>query len=142
MRQQTSIFPTPQPSRAQLVDEFGELDRQVTEFAPIARRHRSLQDEIRSWYSDTPRDQAATAEGHVYNVQVSPRSEERQFSLAAKVKIFAALKKQRFLELCSLTLKAVEMELGETYVDLNVSKDRTGSRKLIPVLKSAATQAA
>lgn len=126
------------PSREQLIDEFGELDRRIQDFAPAVRRHKQLTELIRTWYTDHPAEQPALAEGHVYRIQVSPRTEERSFSLAAKTKIFARLGKAKALELFSITLKAVEDALGKGDMESLVSKAHSGTRKLIPVLISPA----
>src|SRR5436305_493416 len=103
----------PQPTRQQLIDEFGELDRRIDLFAPTVKRHKALQETIRSWYVDHPADQPAIALGDVYEVQVSARTEERYFDLKTKIKIFGKLGKAKALELFSITLKAVEDALGK-----------------------------
>lgn len=132
--------PTLVPTRPQQVDEFGELDRQVKAFAPKLKRHSELQGVIRSWYQAHPPDLSALADGTLYEVHVSECGEERSLSVAAKIKIFAILKKKRFVELVSITLKAVESapELGEALLNKLATKERTGSRKLVVVAKAPA----
>lgn len=133
---------SPPPTRQQLIDEFGELDRQIQEFAPKAKRFKVLQDQIRSWYEAHPADQPAIAEGTVYQIQVGARGLERFFNLKAKTKIFTQLGKAKALELFSITLKAVEDSLGRGDMELLVSQALTGSRKLVPVLRAPAQKAA
>lgn len=125
------------PSREQLVDEFGELDRQIQILTPKIKRHEALKLQIRGWYQDLPADVPAIATGSIYEVQVSARGQERSFTLKAKIKIFAKLGKARAMELFSITLKAVEDAFGKDELELLASKANTGSRKLVPVLKSS-----
>lgn len=137
-----STAPPAPPTRADLVDEFGELDRQIAAFAPTKKRHEQLQGIIRSWFADHPSESPATVSGHVYTVQVSPRGEERYFSLKAKLQIFKRLGKEKALELFSITLKAVEESLGRGDMEMLVSKANSGSRKLVPVLHSPVSKTA
>jgi hypothetical protein len=137
MRRAPLVIPsTTGPSRDQLIDEFGELDRQIQEFAPKVKRHKALQEVIRSWYQGHPADQPAIAEGHLYTVQVGARSEERYFDLKAKAAIWKRMGKAAALEAFNITLKAVEEALGKFELEALVSKANVGTRKLIPVLKA------
>lgn len=129
------------PTREQLVDEFGELDRLVQQFDPTKKRHEFLKDLIRSWYVDHPAELPATAEGDTYLVQVGARGPERYFSLKSKSRIFTLLGKVRSMELFSITLKAVEEALGKPQLEALASKANTGSRKLVAILKAPADAA-
>ena len=141
-----ALVPTRIPAvdlaRQQLVDEFGELDRLIQEFAPLAKRYKILQDLIRGWYEDLPADQATFADGMFYRVQVAARSVERYFDLKTRLKIFAKLGKARAMELFSITLKAVEENVGKPEFEALVSHSYTGSRKLVVILKAPASKAA
>jgi hypothetical protein len=130
------------PNRLQQIDEFGELDRKVKEFAPTAKRHEALAKTIRSWYEDYPTDEPAIAEGALYQIQVSERAEERSLGLKAKLKIYSLVGKSAFLTLVSLSLKAATTATSEETVDKLAAKERTGSRKLVPVLKAPAVKQA
>ena len=134
--------PTPiaDSGRAQIVDEFGELDRLVSAFSPTQKRYKALQDQIRSWYVNFPVDQATAAEGGLYRVLVGARGEERSFSLKAKAKIFAKLGKAAAIAAFSITLKAVEEALGKDELDALATKAPTGSRKLVAVAKAPAAR--
>lgn len=136
MRRETSNSPT----REQLVDEFGELDRQIAALKPKLDRYESLKKEIRGWYQDHAADQPAIASGAVYEIQVSARGRERSLSLKAKLTVFAKLKKARFVELASITLTAIERapELGEEFLAKICEWKQTGARTLIVVAKRPA----
>lgn len=131
-----------EPTREQIGAEFLDLDRQLQDFAPTVRRHKILQEMIRGWYADWPADQPAVFEGSNYRIHVGARSAERYFDLKTRIKIFAKLGKARAMELFSITLKAVEDNLGNPEFEALVSKSFTGSRKLVAVQKAPATKAA
>ena len=133
-----SPIPLDQILRQKLIDEFGELDRQVKQFAPTAKRHEAIAKEIRSWYVNHPAEQGALAEGTLYEVQVSARGEERQFSLKAKLQILKELGRAKAMALFTITLKAAEEALGAARVAQLVQLERTASRKLVVVARQAA----
>ena len=125
-----------EPTRQQIIDEFGELDRQIQEFAPKRKRYEILQGTIRSWCEDLPAAMPTTVEGEQYIVQVGARTEERFFTLKAKAKIFSQLGKAKALELFTITLKSVEDSLGKLALEELVSRAHSGSRKLVAVAKA------
>lgn len=131
--------PTLVPTRAQQVDEFGELDRLVKAFAPKAKRHEELQKLIRSWYQAHPPEKPDVAEGVLYDVLVAECGVERTLGLKAKLKIFSIVGKAAFVSLVNLTLKAATTAVGEPKVNELATKERTGSRKLVVVAKSPAS---
>lgn len=120
--------------KAAIVDEYGELDRQVQEFEPKRKRHEALKSQIKSWYDDHPAEAEATAEGRLFRVQISARENE---SVIAKARAYKELGKERFLKVCSLTIKALKEALGEAGASALITKAPTGSRKLKVVAKAA-----
>ena len=125
------------PTREQIGAEFVEVDRQIQDFAPVARRYRALQDTIRGWYAEYPADQPAVFQGAGYRIHVGARGKKRGFSLRAKIKIFAKLGKAKALELFNITLEAVEEALGKSELDALTTESFTGSRTLVAVAKAA-----
>jgi hypothetical protein len=140
----THIHPQlqPQPTREQIIDEFGELDRRISTFAPTVKRHKALQETIRSWYADHPADQPAIAEGTLYEIHVGCCGLKRFFSIKAKLKIFSKLGKAKAIELFSITQEAVEGELGKGEKEALLTESYSGTRDLTPILKAPAGQAA
>lgn len=132
--------PAKTDSREGLVDEFAELDRQVRLFKPKADRHEFLKKEIKGWFEDHPAEQTALAVGKLYDVQVSAKSNERSWT--SMFKLYRALKREKFLEICTVALKAAEQILGEETVAKLVTTSRIGARRLTPVLKAPAELAA
>ncbi len=127
-------------TRAALVDEFGELDRQVKAFSETAKRHESLRKTIVAWFPNLPGDQAAIISGQLYQVNVGMREEKR--SILSMVKVFKAVGKTKFLEACSFTIDALETALGKVPAEAFLDRSRTGARKVTAVLNAPAQPAA
>jgi len=127
--------------RRAICDEYGELDRQVTAFAPVAKRHAALQQTIRGYAIDLAADINAIYTGDLYQILVSERGEERYLDPKAKRVIFKILKTVRAMELFTITLKAAEDELGKEELEALVTRARTGSRKLVAVAIAPAESA-
>lgn len=124
-----------EPSRADIIDEFGELDRKVQEFAPTAKRHEALKSQIKTWFENHPADQELTEEGKLYTLQVGARAKERR--IASLAKVFKALGANKFLGICSVGLKALEDALGKDKAAGYIVEDQSGSRRLKVVAKAA-----
>ena len=131
-------LPMPHADRSAVIDEYGELDRQVSQFEPTRKRHKELQDAIRSWHDSEPADAACSVSGRLYDVIVGMCGEERFLEPKAKAEIFKRLGRARAFQVFSITLKAVEAELGGVVLATLASKARTGSRKLTAVLRKKA----
>jgi hypothetical protein len=123
-------------SNADLIDEFGELDRQVQQFKPQAERHEFLKKLIRSWFDDEPAAQTAIATGNVYEIQLTAKLKERTWTDIFK--LYRALGREKFLSVCEVALGKAEELLGKPKVATLVSEALTGSRRLKPVLRTPA----
>lgn len=120
--------------RRAVCDEFGELDRQVKAFSPIATRHDKLRKVIQEWVPDSlGAEETETYSGLQYTIQLSERSEEAQFSVNAKKSLWKLLKAQKAWRLFSITQKAVAAELGADVCEGHLIRKRTGSRKVTAV---------
>jgi hypothetical protein len=87
---QTVPRPVAALSQQQKVDRFGELDRQIQLLAPLTAAHRALKEEIESWHRGDAGDTPVVEKGVLYEVQMSPRRNER--TVVNKKKVFALLK--------------------------------------------------
>jgi hypothetical protein len=134
-----SAFPA-DSSRADLVDEFAELDRQVQLFKPKKDRHEELNKLIKSWYEDFPADKTAIAEGHCYYIRVGVKAQKRTWT--SIIKLYRALKRDAFFSICEVALGKAEEILGKAKVAKLVTETQSGSRRLTPVLKKPVLQAA
>ncbi len=126
--------------RAQLADEYGELDRWHTESKPKLDRLKDLTKQIQSWYADAPADQVARLEGLKYMVDLSMREERTEVTDNAMA--FDALALQmgqiKLIEALTITLKLIRAHVPETEQAKFLSKARTGTRDVSAVLKQKA----
>jgi hypothetical protein len=122
--------------RIAIVDEFGELDRQMQASKPIRERHEALRKQIALWFEGKPGDEPCVVEGRHYTVQASPRA--HQTKVRSLSKLFTRLGKTLFLQLCSVPLTAVRNSLPEEEHEKFLSEDRTGHRTIRAVPKAKA----
>ncbi len=119
--------------RQGFVDEFGELSRRVTEFAPVAARHKQLKELISSWFEDSP-SEPCSAQGKLYRVDLGPRSNERKITNMRK--LYRLIGVSKFLDWCTFPLSAVDRLTTDTSSFLETTQ--TGPRKVTAVLLAAA----
>ncbi len=122
-------------SRAAIVDEYGELDRKIQEFKPTTKRYEELKKTIQGWYADLPAEQSSVAEGKLYTVQVGARENRRK--ITNMLKVYRLIGMQKFLELCSISLEAIEKVIAPSRLEGIISSERTGPRTLRPVAKAS-----
>jgi hypothetical protein len=120
--------------RVEMIDEYGRLDADVKAFAPKARRHKELAEQIRAGYDDSPADEEFTAEGNRFVVTAGMKRIEAEIVSMDAVKKRLGL--ARFLKFCSFALKTLkDLVTAEEYQQL-VKQDRTGYRHLSVMEKS------
>jgi hypothetical protein len=117
------------------VDEFGELDRRVQEFKPVANQHAKLKAEIQSWYDAAPADTTDVVEGQKFSVQISARGNERK--ITNMLKAYRLLGLQTFLEHCTIALKVIDKLIDPEKHKSFIEETQTGSRRLTAVAKAA-----
>lgn len=127
-------------NRAALIDEYGELSRQLEEIQPVVARHKMIRSMIQSWFDSTAADEPVLLQGRRYTLQVSPR--ENATTLKSIRAIFREMGESKFLDHCSITLKAVKDCLGEAKFNQLTSVNRTGLRNLKTVAKAAIARVA
>lgn len=122
-------------NRAAIIDEYGELSRQLAELDPIKSRHELLRKVIQGWFDAVPADEPAVMQGRRFTLQVSPK--ENSTKLKSIRAVFREMGENKFLDHCSITLKAVKDVLGEERFKNFATTDRTGYRTLKAVAKAA-----
>jgi len=126
--------PEDEAKRKKIVDRYGELDVELKRFGPQIREHKALGETIRSWFDDAEAASEFVANGFRFDVQVSARPEERQvFSYKT---LYRILRKEKFLELATITLKLIERNVPENLHHRFLTKAPTGSRRLQAVSRS------
>jgi transposase len=119
-----------------MADEFGELDRRMQLLAPDVARFESLKRAIKSWFDRMPADAEGTIEGNFYRLHLSARERERRVSsMRALVDVIGL---EKFLELASVPIGALEDLLGKTRAAALIVDKRTGSRRIKAVPKEPA----
>jgi hypothetical protein len=126
------LVPSPPRPDPALVDEFGELDRKVQAFKPTADRHKWLKEKILGFTMDTAASEPATFLGSKYSAIVG--AQQMQRSIESMAKVYKLVGKDRFLDLCSMTLKALEHEVGEIAAAQYIQELQTGPRKVTVIL--------
>jgi len=120
--------PKPDPK---LIDEFGSLDRQVQKFKSVADRHKVLKEQILGFCEELPAEKPTSFAGLQYEVSIGARQVQR--CIVDMAKVYRAIGKDQFLEVCGLTLKALERELGTTVAAGHLEDRHTGPRKVTAV---------
>lgn len=123
------------------MDTYAELDRRYREFKPTLDRYEAVKKGLKRWFDNVAPEATGQAEGVLYRLNATARS---LVSIANMKALWAELKRDRFLELVTITQKAVTEapELGETWIAKLFTKTRTGSRELSVVLKAPAGEKA
>ena len=148
-RSETPMYPkgadpaaqAPTPTREQLIDEYGELDRQYRLWQPKEKRYEALKAEIKGWYENAPAEQPQACFGHLYQINLTAMQNE---STPDTMKLWKKFGKAGFLKLIVIYKTAVQKALAainepsdEAAVEAYFTKGRTGSRRMTAVLKSA-----
>lgn len=112
-------------SRASLVDEFGELDRQLALLEP---RYKALSEEINGWFENAPAAEPATIDGAQYRLALSPKRLSRHVTKLTV--LFRKLGVRRFLQSCTFPVGECEKLLGEDGAAAFIEGGRTGKRTI------------
>lgn len=127
--------------RVQVVDELGQLERELAAMKPQEARAKSLKAEIQAWAdAEFPADQAVTFEGHQFAAQVGAKGNKRRISSMQKVFDFLGVKK--FLAACSFTLKSAEETLAPDQLKAVIVEDANVGDRSVKVLQRATAAAA
>ncbi|MDP9171442.1 MAG: hypothetical protein M3N54_12550 [Acidobacteriota bacterium] len=117
------------PAQGATLAEFAELYLWQQSIAAKLGKLEKMKGEIKSWYDDQPAALDFTASARGYEVQVSARSIEKQWTSVRKVyKAVGSLKD--FLGICTVTFKAVAEKIGAEKAEALQVESRTGSRRI------------
>lgn len=130
--------PVPVPTRAELIDRFGELDRRYRLWKPDEDEYEALKAQIKSWYENFPAEKAVAEEGKLYKVILTARINKSTPNIPKLLKKFG---RAAFREMIVVYKTAVEKALqamkeraDEDAVDEYFTSGRTGSRRISVVL--------
>ena len=119
-----------------MVDEYGELDRRMQLLSPDTARYDTLKRAIKSWFDRLPPDVDGIVEGQVYRLHLSARERERR--VRSMRDLVAAIGMEKFWEICTVPIGAIQDLLGKTRAAKLITEARTGSRRIKSVPKRAA----
>ena len=129
---QLRVVPTDPNSRESLIDEYAELRQKMRAWNanvnPYAARFDELNRLILSWYEDHPADRSAIAEGRRWKLPITARRWQRSIQNLAG--FFRKVGRERFLELCSVTLGAIEKEISADKLELYIHSEQSGNRSI------------
>jgi len=132
VRQQKQQQSNLHEQRALIVDEFGELSRQVQLWQPTIRRRDELRRIIENWYALSPADQSAIAAGFAYQVVIGPRAEHRIINCQLLYEQLG----DEFWENAVYPLKYFDaLKINKSGLS---TSERIGSRSVTPVLLNTA----
>lgn len=118
-----------------LIDEYGELDRQIQQFKPVLDRHEKIKQIIKSWYVDRAPEATDVIHGRVYEIQIGAREKERTWESMAKV-VKAIGGPKVLMGICAVAIKSVEDLIGKTKTEDLLIERQTGSRRIKAILRT------
>lgn len=121
-----------------LIDEYGELDRKMQLRAMDSARYETLKRAIKSWFDQAPADADGYVEGEIYMLHLSARERERK--MRSMRELVDAIGIDRFLDLVTVSIGAIENLIGKAQVAAMTIDARTGSRRIKAIPKRAAAQ--
>jgi hypothetical protein len=135
-----SIRPAAQPpdeaTRKQKLDRYGEIIRILKLTAPLEDEKSVLSAEIQGWHKDDAGDVPVIDRGHLYEIQLSPRRNER--TIFSKLKAWNALKKalglHGLIALINIPMgEVLDKHIPKSAQKAFVSEERSGYRTLTVV---------
>ncbi len=128
-----SAVKTATVDRRIIIDEYGELCRQIASHAPAVARHKQVAAIIQGWYAGASPLATFQETGKRYTLQVSPCKTERK--IASMGKLFALLGKLRFLRLAKITLADLDANVSAEDAQALTKTAPTGHRalKVVPL---------
>jgi hypothetical protein len=119
----------------ELADEFGELSRRLELAKSDEARLKLVAIRLKPLFEDTPDDEPTTLDGCQYQLRVTPRENETKITDITAVR--KAMSAAEFLEIATVTLKALKAAVSESKFLSLVTTARTGNRTIKAVRKSA-----
>lgn len=121
--------------RASIIDEFGELSRQIAVWQPVIRRRDELRRIIENWYALGDPQLGGIEYGNVYQVVIGPRAEHRIIDCRL---LFEQLGDE-FFDNCTYPLKFFDaLKINKSGLS---KQERIGNRSVVAVLINAAAVA-
>jgi hypothetical protein len=120
-----------------LIDEYGALKQRLAPLQPAISRLAAIDKKLRLHIEleDLAPEAGTVLEGNVYDVQVTPKREERRVTAFGREKLFKMLGKRQFVEIAKITVADVEPLLSAAQQAQVIAAAHTGGRTLSAVLR-------
>lgn len=115
--------------KAAIIDEMCELSAKVTAFKPTLDRYEALKEKVLSFADGKQADQLVELQGHKHEILITARGFQRRVTNLAK--LYTLLKKEAFLRICNVTLKALEATVVEADRKDLIKETQTGPRRIM-----------
>lgn len=111
-----------------MVDEIGDLEKELNPLKPKTKRLNNLRTDLRLWYELKPAAESFSAEGTRYVAEVGECADENSVDIAA---LFRLIGPKRFLAIASVTLAAAKEALKpEEFEKIRVHFRYSGPRSI------------
>lgn len=117
-----------QEGRVALIDEYGQVCRQLDLVKALEKRQEFLRRTIAGWFADNAADQAFVAEGTKFIVEVGARATRRTIKNMAALQ--TRLGKAKFFRVVTVPMAELDRVLPADEQAEFVSLDRTGPRNV------------
>jgi hypothetical protein len=116
------------------VEELGSLEREIGLLRQKEARNKEIKDQVAKWAKEFPADHWVHFEARGHTAQASPQQKQRRIASMKKVFQFFGVKK--FLELCSISLKAIDDHTTAEQRESLLVEERDGLRKVRTVVNA------
>ena len=122
--------------RSDLVDELGPIQARLK---PDKKREAEIVAEIRAWTdAEAKPGETKLYEGRKYVAPVTAKPNKRSIPFLSRLKILALLGKEKFCEICGITLENAEKTLAPAQLAGLVEEEpNSGTRTVTTVLRPA-----
>lgn len=117
-----------------MVDEIGDLERELAPHKPKITRLDNLRKKLRDEYEGQPAASAFTSDGARYAIEVGARGWQTLIDVS---KLFKSVKVNDFLKMAGITLKALNSTCSPAVAASVISEAQTGPRSLVVTAKGA-----
>jgi hypothetical protein len=111
-----------------MIDELGDLETEVAPYKAKLKRADALRAAIRGRYAGAPPDAVFVVDGDRFRAVISAKGNESVVDNAALYKLAGP---KLFVEIASVSLKAITDKCGAAMLGAVVSIEQSGSRSLV-----------
>lgn len=126
--------------RSSLIDEFGDLDQDLSPFAKKLRRRDDLRKQIQSWYAEEGGNQTFIAAGDRWGVSIGEKAHKREFKPGCMRRL-ATFLGALFFKVCRVNLEDFDAHVPIGERARFVVESQSGYRKIEAFPKSQAKAA-